>query len=267
MLSGWVKTHRSIVEWKWFTEPLTAHLFQFLICTAAWEDCEWKDVSIKRGQCVTGLNKLSAQTGISPRSLRTALQRLKSTHEVTVETTRHYSIITICNYDKYQSEAEQSDTQNDIPSDKQTTHNRHTTDKQTTTSKEYKNTRKKELKKNTYVYIGQVTDRTTAQIKQRTLEHVKLTQEQYNDLASEFSETILDELIVAMEDWIPNNRPLKDFPAALRNWYRRRSTQGPSRARQAYKSKTERNFEMGKELYLKALAEEQAAEALQNEKN
>jgi hypothetical protein len=51
------------------------------------------------------------QTGITERSIRTCLQKLKNTGELTSKTTNKYSIITLCNYDKYQTLIFQSDQQ------------------------------------------------------------------------------------------------------------------------------------------------------------
>lgn len=55
-----------------------------------------------RGELVTGRTSLSAQTGLSVQSIRTALERLKSTNEITIKSTSKYSIVTIVNYDTYQ---------------------------------------------------------------------------------------------------------------------------------------------------------------------
>ena len=58
---------------------------------------------IKRGQLATGRKSLSDSTGISEQSLRTCITRLKSTSEITIVSTSLFSIITVCNYDSYQS--------------------------------------------------------------------------------------------------------------------------------------------------------------------
>lgn len=57
---------------------------------------------VKRGQLISGLNQLKADTGIPVGSLRSALKRLKSTSEITVQPTNRYSIITVCKYNDYQ---------------------------------------------------------------------------------------------------------------------------------------------------------------------
>lgn len=74
---------------------------------------QWRGVTIKRGQIVTSLDKIKAATGLSTSKIRTCLERLKLTNEITSETTNQYRVITICNYDKYQNVGETSDKQDD----------------------------------------------------------------------------------------------------------------------------------------------------------
>ncbi|MBQ8057075.1 MAG: hypothetical protein IJ275_01930, partial [Ruminococcus sp.] len=54
------------------------------------------------GQLVTGRKKLSEALKMSEREVRTALNHLKSTNDITIRTTSKYSIITIVNYEELQ---------------------------------------------------------------------------------------------------------------------------------------------------------------------
>ena len=121
-----------------------AHLFQHLIRKANHETRKWQGRTIERGQIVTSLASLKAQTGISTRTLRTCLDRLKSTNEVTNISTSQYRVITINNYKTYQSYGFATDKQNDKPSDKQLTSDRQTTDKQPTTNNNVNNVNNEE---------------------------------------------------------------------------------------------------------------------------
>jgi len=126
-MEGWIKLHRKILNWEWFTTPHMLQLFVFLLLTANRKKGKWKGIEVDRGQVVTGLNSLKKSTGISIRSLRTCISRLKSTGEITVKTTSKYSIITICNYDTYNGLFSSSDNQNDNQADTQPTSNRQQT--------------------------------------------------------------------------------------------------------------------------------------------
>ena len=83
---------------------------------------------VQRGQLISGLNQLNATTGISASSLRTALKRLKSTGEITVQPTNRYSMISICKYNDYQILGNENDRLNDTPHNKQTTNKQQTND-------------------------------------------------------------------------------------------------------------------------------------------
>lgn len=83
------------------------HLFLHLLLNANSEDKEWHGRVISKGQVVTGRRKISEATGISEQTIRTCMLRLIETGEILVESTNKFSIITICNYEKYQyTEAE-----------------------------------------------------------------------------------------------------------------------------------------------------------------
>ncbi len=104
--SGFVLLHRSILEWRWYTDIPTSILFRHLILTANWESKEWMGMRIERGQRICSFRQLSAETGLSIQQLRTAMKHLKSTNEITRENVRPNkagcSLFTVINYDKYQ---------------------------------------------------------------------------------------------------------------------------------------------------------------------
>lgn len=61
---------------------------------------------VRRGQLLTSRSILSRQTGLSERQVRTCLSRLKTTNQVTIETTgvstSRKTIVTLCKYEDYQ---------------------------------------------------------------------------------------------------------------------------------------------------------------------
>jgi hypothetical protein len=136
-MEGWIKLHRKITEWEWYTTPNMFQLFLHLLLTVNYEDDRWEGMTIKRGQRIFGYRKLSQETGISIQSIRTCLKRLKSTQEVTIKSTRKYSLITICKYEEYQINEKECNTQTNTQTNTQLTHNQHN----------LKNIRSKEVKK------------------------------------------------------------------------------------------------------------------------
>lgn len=142
--NSYVKLFRKFEKWEWYLDIYTTKLFIHCLIKANWEDKKWKGILIKRGSFVTSLSNLARESGLSVRNVRTSLKRLESTQEVTRLSTAKYTIITVLNYDRYQS--------TDKVSDKQVTNKRQTSDKQVTTTKEYKEY--KEYKEDEeYIYI------------------------------------------------------------------------------------------------------------------
>jgi len=121
---GFIKLHRKMTKWGWYHDANTFRLFVHLLLTANYEPRVFEGRMIERGQRAASYSGLSKETKISVRSIRTSLEHLKSTNEVTTETTPKFTIITIKNYDLYQQPT------NELTSDRQTTDKRPTNDRQ-----------------------------------------------------------------------------------------------------------------------------------------
>jgi len=102
-METWIKLYRKFTEWEWFNISEMVHLFIYLLISANNEDGEWRGIKIKRGQLITGRKTMFENTGISEQTIRTCLERLKKTKEITIQSTNKYSIITVCNYEQYQN--------------------------------------------------------------------------------------------------------------------------------------------------------------------
>ena len=107
-MQGWVKIHRTIQSWEWYNDSKMVHLFLHLLLSANHKDGSWRGIDVKRGQLIFGRKTASERTGISEQSIRTCLERLKSTNEITIKSTNKYSILTICKYEDYQLKEDES---------------------------------------------------------------------------------------------------------------------------------------------------------------
>lgn len=135
--NGYIKLHRSILKWEWWGDENTVVVFLYLLLNANWKESRYRGHVIPKGGLVVGLNSLSESLGISVQSIRTALNHLKSTGEITIKSTNKFSIVTIANWEKYQG-------CDDEPTSKSTsklTNKQQTTNKQLTTEEEYNNIR------------------------------------------------------------------------------------------------------------------------------
>jgi hypothetical protein len=124
----YIKMFRKLVFWEWYTDVNTTKLFLHCLLMANWQPGRWRGISYKKGQFFTSISNLSKETGLTVREVRTALDHLMSTNEVTSQTTSRYTLITVVNFEKYQgkrqTERQTNDTQNDTQNDKQPTNKR-----------------------------------------------------------------------------------------------------------------------------------------------
>jgi hypothetical protein len=158
---------------------------------------------IDRGSFVTSYEKLSQETGLSIRSVRTSLNKLKTTCEVTIKTSTKNTVIVINNYNLYQS--------SDTPIDKRTTNKRQTNDKQTTTNNNDNNVTMKQGNK-----------------RDAHGSHVKLTREQLDALVTEYGLPLITTMIDRMNEYIGmKGKPYKDYNLAIRKWIREEQKNNP----------------------------------------
>lgn len=106
--NGYIKLHRRILDWEWYHDVNTKVVFLHLLLTANIKDEKWKGEEIKRGSRIASYSSLSKELGLSVQSIRTALEHLKSTGEVTIQSTAKYSIVTVLNYNAYQKVTDKS---------------------------------------------------------------------------------------------------------------------------------------------------------------
>ena len=134
MDEGYIKLFRSMTSWEWYQDANTMRVFLHLLLKANWEDSRYRNHPVPRGSLVCGRKQLAQDLKISEQSIRTALIHLKSTNEITIESTNRFSIIHIVNWEKYQVNENLST--NKITN--KATNNQPATNQQLTTSKEYK---------------------------------------------------------------------------------------------------------------------------------
>ena len=122
-MSGWIKIHRQILEWEWYSDTNTFRVFLHLLIKANHKEKKYRGMDLKVGTIITSRDILALETGLSVRQVRTSLDKLKSTNELTIKTSSQGTIIEVVNYAKYQLTTNE------------TTNERPTNDQQTTTNK------------------------------------------------------------------------------------------------------------------------------------
>lgn len=105
---GWIKLHRRLLDWEWYSDTNMVRLFLHLLLKANSSDRRWQGREVPKGSLVTSRATLEDETGLSQKTIRTCLARLIATGEIEVEATNRFSLVTICNFDNYQ-ESEQGE--------------------------------------------------------------------------------------------------------------------------------------------------------------
>lgn len=101
-MDGWIKIHRKITDWEWYTDANTTRLFIHLLLTASNKERQWKGKTLQPGVIITTRTDLANETNLSEKQVRIALDKLCSTGEIGRQTTNKFTMITICNYESYQ---------------------------------------------------------------------------------------------------------------------------------------------------------------------
>ena len=130
-MDGFIKLHRKFIEWEWYTDNNVKILFLHLLLSVNHKDNKWRGQLVKKGSFITSYEKLAIATNLTIQQVRTALNKLKSTGEITYKSTSLNSIITINNWDEYQ--------ENNKQNNKQITNEQQTNNKRITTNKNDKN--------------------------------------------------------------------------------------------------------------------------------
>ncbi|MCP4493272.1 MAG: hypothetical protein GY820_39110 [Gammaproteobacteria bacterium] len=195
---SWIKIHRKLIEWEWFQDSKTVHLFLYLLMKANCKDGLWRGNKIKRGQLITGRKSISKNTGISEQSIRTILKRLEKSQELTIKPTNKFSLITILNYNEYQESKKAINQQ----SNQQLTSNQPATN------------HKQEVKKLRKKIYGE-------------FKNVRLTPEQHKKLIDKFNSRLEEKIYNLSEYMKMTGKSYKDHYLTILAWDRREEKSKP----------------------------------------
>ena len=109
-MAGFFKVFYDIENWEHWHNPIIVAVWMHLLQRAQWnkKHTRYKGIKQERGQALIGREEFADDCGISVQQLRTALNTLKSTNEITINSTNKGTVITIVNYAKWQDMAVQS---------------------------------------------------------------------------------------------------------------------------------------------------------------
>ena len=141
---GFIKLYRSFKRWEWYDDANTIRVFLHCLLKANHESTKWRGQIIEVGSFVTSYGILANELKLTIQKIRTSLNKLNLTNEITIKTTNHYSIISINNWNEYQSkqQAEQQPNNNQETNEQQSNNNQITTNNNDKNIKNDKNEKK-----------------------------------------------------------------------------------------------------------------------------
>ena len=222
---SFIKLDRKLLTWEWKDDPNMVALWVEILLQANYCDSTWHGHPYERGSFPTSIDKLSVATGLSKRQTRTCLEKLKSTHEVTIQATNHGSKIIVNKWADYQCCDDDSDTQIDT----QNANKRHAIDTQvdnTIRNKERKKERKEEINSNTNVLLAPTLENVDAFARLPLLENkfYLISYEEVEHYKEQFPAVDVEQEIrnaIAWTEANPKNRK-KQGKRFLTNWLLRK---------------------------------------------
>ena len=203
---GYIKLYRKMMKWGWYTDTNAKCVFLHLLFLAQYEACFYRGVKLDVGQAVTSIREIATQTGISVQSVRTALEHLKSTQEITQSPHGKFSVFTVKNYSEYQGD--------NTTANNQVTQNQHSAN----TDPYIKKSRSQEIKnikeKNISIEI--------LKKKFGEFENVVLTGEEHEKLVDSLGDIGAKEYIERLSSYLAQSgRRYKSHYATMLSWWRK----------------------------------------------
>lgn len=104
---GFIKIHRKIMKWQWYTNPVAFTLWIHILMEANWEDRWWNGGQelVKRGELITSQTKLAKDLDVSRPTVKKYLKLFEEAGQITCNVDNQKTKITVINYDFYQDSA------------------------------------------------------------------------------------------------------------------------------------------------------------------
>ena len=196
-LNGFVKLHRKMIEWGWYSDCVVKDVFIHILMVATFKPTKYLGYDLKPGQAVIGRKKLADELGFTEQQVRTALKKLESTGEISLFSTNKFTIATVENWEFYQS--------GDDDDNQQITNNQPTNNQQITNNQPHlKNV--KNVKKDIYISPRNI---------------IPPTLEMVSRYCTERNNGVDPQKFIDWYEargWLVGRVKMKDWQAAVRTW-------------------------------------------------
>lgn len=109
MAEGYIKLHRSLLEWEWYSDDRAKVLFLHLLLTCNWKEGKWRGEVIAPGSAAISLSRIAAELGWERSVVKRTLDKLVSSGEVERKANAKWTLVTLVNWAKYQDQGTQTE--------------------------------------------------------------------------------------------------------------------------------------------------------------
>lgn len=194
-MAGYIKLWRDAFEHPVLRDGDRFRAFMWLVSEACWKDAEHdvkgKTITLKRGQICVSRDQLAKAWKWSPSAVERFLTRLQTEQMIGRQTGQGKSVITICNYDKYQDRDPETGQETGRQTGQESDRDR--------TAKEEGEEGKKG-KNDNYRFSGRV---------------IKLTEADFDRWASSYPALDLPAVLQSRDDWLSTDAP----PEQRKRWF------------------------------------------------
>lgn len=213
-MGGYIKIFRQIKDWAHFQEPSVLLVWLWLLVSVNFKDGYFHGKLVKKGEIITSFRKISEETGLSVNTIRSCLDKLKMSGEITQKKSENsqisqYTHIVVNQFIKYQS-VSMVDTSTDTLVDT-------LTDTPTDTPTDTNRRKKRNIRKEDIIIDNGDKSPKRAKFQKPTLQELQ-------EFA--FAENLMNVDCNRFFDYYESNgwkvgrNAMKDWRATLRNWNR-----------------------------------------------
>ena len=103
-MERWIKINERLLDWQWFNDGNTLKVWLYLLVKANWKETKWQGLTLKRGQFVISVRRLSGILEMADKTVQRALKALLDSDCIEVKPLgKMGTLVTIKKYSQYQA--------------------------------------------------------------------------------------------------------------------------------------------------------------------